>query len=138
MKPDVEVVLEWEGGERFRTTSGESTVILDGESEQELSPMQALAAALGGCMAIDVAMILEKGRQPLEGMRLRLGARRAADPPRRFVAYELAFEVVGAVDERKVQRAVDLSKEKYCSVWHSLNQGVDFETTFEIVDNSGR
>lgn len=125
--------LRWTGGERFEGTAGVAPIVLDGSADGAPSPMDALLASLGGCMGIDVAMILEKGRQDLRGLEVDLVGRRAEKPPRRFVACTLHFRVEGDVDEKAVQRAVDLSRDKYCSVMHSLAPDTEIECTFEIV-----
>ena len=83
-------------------------------------------------MAADVVSILVKGRAGLEGLRTRLVGERRGEEPRRFVKIALHFVVTGAVPPEKVERALALSREKYCSVWHSLRQDIDLTTTFEI------
>ena len=127
------VVLHWQSGQRFTGEAAGVSLLLDGASDDAISPMQALMAGLAGCMAIDVVHILEKGRLPLEQLDATLTAQRAEGPPRRFTAYRLHFRVVGDVKESRVQRAIDLSKDTYCSVWHSLRQDVDFDIDFEII-----
>ena len=94
--------------------------------------MQALAFGLAACMAIDVVQILRKGRFALESLRARLVAERAAEPPRRFVRVDLRFVVTGDVPPERVERAIALSREKYCSVWHSLRPDTEFITSYEI------
>lgn len=125
--------LRWIGGERFEGKAGAAAIVLDGSADGAPSPMDALLASLGGCMGIDVAMILEKGRQDLQGLEVDLVGRRAEEPPRRFVACTLHFRVGGEVEEKAVRRAVDLSRDKYCSVMHSLAPDLEVECTFEIV-----
>jgi len=88
--------------------------------------------ALAGCMAIDVADIVIKGRHPLGALEVRLAGERQDESPRRFVRFTLHFVVGGAVPEHAIQRAIDLSREKYCSVWHSLRQDVTLDATFEV------
>ena len=123
------VFLRWTGGERFEGNVDETALVLDGNDPEALSPMKVVLSGLAGCMGIDIAMILEKGRQPLESLEVRVQGRRAEDPPRRFVAYDMEVRVNGAVDREKVERAVALSKEKYCSVWHSLGQDAPLDVT---------
>lgn len=79
-------------------------------------PMQLVAAGLGGCSSIDVVTILKKQRQPLDGYRVRVEARRADGVPAVFEAIHLTFELEGALDPDKAQRAVELSLGTYCSV----------------------
>jgi putative redox protein len=86
--------------------------------------MQALAFAFAGCMAMDVVYMLRKGRHDLRGCRLDLSGERAQTNPHRFVAFELRFTVTGNVPADAVERAIQLSREKYCSVWHSLREDI--------------
>lgn len=117
---------------RFAARSGSQSFSLDGNSEAGPSPVQLLAAALAGCMATDVADILVKGRLPLQALTARLDAERAAEAPKRLTALRLHFSVTGAVPEDRLERAIALSREKYCSVWHSLRQDIEFQTSFEV------
>lgn len=133
-KPRVEVELTWEGALRFRGRAGQAAVVVDSDGRAGPSPVQALAMALAGCMSVDVVHILEKGRLPLRGLRAHLRAERAAEDPHRLVRVDLRFEVTGAVPPDKVERAIALSREKYCSVWHSLRQDIAFTTSFEVRD----
>jgi putative redox protein len=96
------------------------------------TPVQTLAFALAGCMGMDVVHILNKARQPLKGLRAELTASRAETEPRRITEVTLRFVVSGAVPEAQVERAIQLSRDKYCSVWHSLRQDIPFRTEFEI------
>jgi putative redox protein len=109
---------------------------MDWEGHHGPSPVQTLAFALAGCMASDVVLILQKGRQPLRGLKAHLSAERAPSDPRRLVAVRLDFEVQGDVPPDKVERAIALSRETYCSVWHSLKQDIDFRTSFAVVPAS--
>ena len=132
VKPAVEVELAWDGDLRFRGRAGPATVVVDSDGRAGPSPVQALATALAGCMAVDVVHILQRGRQPLTGLRSRLRAERAPEDPHRLVRVALSFAVTGAVAPDKVERAIALSREKYCSVWHSLRQDIEFTTSFEV------
>ena len=94
--------------------------------------MQMAAFALSGCMAADVVSILQKGRFLLKGLRASFSGERASDPPRRFIRITLHFHVSGDVPPEAVERAIALSRERYCSVWHSMREDTEFITTFEI------
>ena len=94
--------------------------------------MQALAFALAGCMGMDVVHILRKGRHDLRGLSISLTGERAQEDPHRFLSFELVFHVTGPIAPELVQRAIDLSHEKYCSVWHSLRQDLALATRFEV------
>jgi putative redox protein len=83
-------------------------------------------------MASDVVDILVKGRLPLRSLRARLHGERRAEPPRRLLRASLHFEVAGEMPEDRVERAIALSRERYCSVLHSLREDLDFRTSFEV------
>jgi putative redox protein len=131
-RPPVTVEMEWEGGLRFRGRAGDREMRLDGDAGSAVSPVEALVLALGGCMASDVVHILVKGRGDLKGLTARLVAERAPEDPRRLVKVDLRFGVRGPVPADKVDRAIALSREKYCSVWHSLRPDIAFTTSFEV------
>ena len=131
-KPPVPASLVWEGDLRFRASSGTAAIVLDGDSTAGVSPVQALAFSLAGCMAMDVAAIVAKGRHPMAAFAVKFAGVRADDHPRRFLKIELHFSVRGDVPAAAVERAIDLSREKYCSVWHSMREDIELTTTFEV------
>jgi putative redox protein len=92
-----------------------------------------LAFSLAGCMATDVAHILSKGRHPLRGLRAELVAHRAAEDPHRFTSVSIQFTVEGDINDDAVSRAIALSHDKYCSVWHSMRQDIAFTTSFQVI-----
>jgi putative redox protein len=132
LRPDVSLDLEWEGELRFRGHSGAVELVLDSDGRAGPSPVQALAFALAGCMAIDVVHILRKGRLDVKGVKAELVAERASADPRRLLRVRLHFRVTGDVPPDKVERAIALSRETYCSVWHSLRPDTEFATSFEV------
>jgi putative redox protein len=104
-------------------------VTVDSDAQQGLSPTHLLLTALAGCMAVDVKVILEKSRVPLEAIEVEAIGERAESIPRRFRSIELVYHVKGPgkEHEKKVQRALDLSRDKYCSVLHSLDPEIRLE-----------
>jgi putative redox protein len=118
------VELIWEHDLVFAGKSGDTRLSLDSAGVAGPSPVQALAFGLAGCMAMDVVYILRKGRHDLKGLRLDLAGERAQEDPHRFTAFTLTFTVNGNVPQDAVDRAVELSRDKYCSVWHSLRQDI--------------
>ena len=105
---------------------------LDSAAVEGPSPMQALAFALAGCMAMDVVHVLKKGRHDMRGLKADLKGERAPDDPRRFTSIELKYTVTGDVPNDAVDRAIQLSRDKYCSVWHSMRQDIRFDVTYTI------
>ena len=133
---DVEVALRWQGEAlRFRGGSvGGAEVTIDGAGAEGPSPMTALALALAGCMAVDVLDITRKMRLAVSTLEVLVSGERNAEPPRRYTSLRLRYRVggVAAADEEKVWRAIDLSREKYCSVWHSLRTDVPIAVELEL------
>jgi len=98
------------------------------------SPMEYLLLGTGGCTSIDVVMILQKGRQDVCGCECRLEAERATSDPKVFTKINMHFVVTGKdLKPDTVQRAIDLSAEKYCSASIMLGKSVAISHSFEIV-----
>jgi putative redox protein len=85
-------------------------------------------------MAVDVVEIVNKMRVPLTGLAVEVEGERRAEPPRRFTAIRLKYITngVAADDEAKVWRAIDLSRDKYCSVWHTMKDDIDLSIALEL------
>jgi putative redox protein len=131
-KPPVVASLTWTRDLSFTASSGKQTTTLDGSSEAGPSPVQMLAFAIAGCMAMDVVDIVRKGRHPLRGLDVAFQGERAQTPPHRFTSVTLVFTVHGDVPADAVRRAIALSHEKYCSVSNSLRGDIVFVTEFEV------
>jgi len=128
--------LVWTEELIFTGTSGDTHIVLDSASNAGPSPMQALAYGLAGCMAMDLVSILRKGRHDLRGLQARLTGRRNQESPKRFLAIDLHFSLTGNVPRKAVERAIELSREKYCSVWQSMRQDIEFTVTVEVSKSS--
>jgi putative redox protein len=125
------VRLRWAGeGLVFRGgPEGVPPVTVDSDCKEGPSPTHFLLLALAGCMAVDVKMILEKSRVPLESIEVEAVGERAESAPRRFLSITLTYEVRGPGEEHegRLQRAIELSRDKYCSVLHSLDPGIEID-----------
>ena len=108
-------------------------ITVDGDGVEGGSPMGLLLLSLVGCMAIDIRVILKKSRVKLESLEMVAEGIRAETEPRRYESIELVCRVEGPGEEDhdKVQRAVDLSRDKYCSVLHSLSPDIDLTIRVE-------
>jgi putative redox protein len=135
-KPPTTLELVWEHDLVLGGRSGSASMTLDSASVEGPSPVQALGFALAGCMAMDVVHILRKGRHDLKGLKVVLAAERAAEDPHRITSVKLDYTINGDVPKDQVQRAIDLSRDKYCSVWHSMRQDIPLEATFTIVNKA--
>jgi putative redox protein len=132
-KPPIALTLTWEADLRFRAMPDRVPLVLDGRSQAGPSPVEALALALASCMAVDVADILQKGRHRLSAMRTQFTGERAPEPPSRFTEIRLHFALDTDAPAHAIDRAIELSHDKYCSVWHSMRQDIPFTTTYEVV-----
>lgn len=128
----VSATLRWQKALQFAGEVNATRLTLDSDGRAGPSPVEALVLALAGCMAVDVADILAKGRHPFSAIDVRLEGQRADAPPRRLVSVSLAFAVGGRVPLAAVDRAIQLSRDRYCSVWHSLRQDIGLETHAEV------
>ena len=114
-------------------------VVMDGPPEgggRNLGarPMEMLLLGMGGCSAYDVVEILRKGRQPVSGCEVELRAARAASAPRVFTQIHLHFRVSGeGLVADRVQRAVRLSAEKYCSAAIMLAASAELTHSCEVI-----
>jgi putative redox protein len=97
-----------------------------------IKPSDLLMLAAAACSAYDVVDILSKQREPLRDLKVVCNSEQASEPPYRFTSLDLKFIVYGAVKTEKLERAIDLSVNKYCSVLNSFNFPVN--TGYEIVD----
>ena len=105
-----------------------------GGTNQGMRPMQLLLAAMGGCSTIDIISILKKQKQPLRDIKITVTGEREKDViPSLFVEVHAHFRLYGNLDADKVQRAVSLSVEKYCSVAKTLEYKAKITHSFEIL-----
>ena len=132
MKAPTTLELIWQHDLVFNGRSGEASIVLDSAGATGPSPVQALAFALAGCMGMDIVHILRKGRLDLQGLKIAMIAERAQENPHRITAVAIDVAVTGNVPKEAIERAIALSHEKYCSVWHSMRQDIAFTTTFSV------
>lgn len=133
---DVIVGLEWTGDLRFRGgREGGPHVQVDGDGKDGATPMESLLLALAGCTAADVVDIARKMREPIEGatFHVRIEGERAPEPPRRYTRVRIRYRWRGdGLSREKLQRAIQLSQEKYCSVMHTLRPDLELDWTLEV------
>ncbi|MCG6956614.1 MAG: OsmC family protein [Gemmatimonadetes bacterium] len=112
---------------------GGPEISLESGGARSPSPTQLLLMSLAGCMGIDVVDILGKSRVPLEALEVTVEGDRALFPPKYFTAIRLTYRVRGPQPEHeeRVRRAVALSKEKYCSVLHTLRSDLSLDIRVE-------
>lgn len=130
--------VSWVGNKTFtgQTESGHSIVIgtaTDDSPKPGASAMELVLLGAGSCSAWDVVEILEKGRQTIHDVIVELDADRAPEPPKVFTRIHMHFIVKGRnVDPKRVERAVSLSVEKYCSAMAMLEKTAEVSHDFEV------
>jgi putative redox protein len=96
-------------------------------------PMELLLAGAGGCSAFDVVLMLQRGRHAVQGCTVKISAERADTPPQVFTKIHMHFTVTGSnLPTAAVERAVQMSHEKYCSATIMLGKTAAIVTSFEI------
>jgi len=104
-----------------------------GGKNKGLTPMQLLAGSLAGCMSIDIVLILQKQKINPKVYQIEIDAKRKEGTPSPFESIHLKFQVDGSVPLDKLERAILLSKEKYCSVSISLNPSIEISHEIKVV-----
>jgi len=125
--------LDGSGGQSFaaRTSEGRE-LTLDGETKAGFSPTQALIASVGACMGIDVVLILQRMREGLEALAVEVEGERVEDPPRYFREIEIRFVIDGNVSRERAEHAIQLSLDRYCSVFHTLRKDLTIRTSVKL------
>ncbi|MCC7040717.1 MAG: OsmC family protein [Burkholderiales bacterium] len=133
--------VKWLEGVSFVGESGSGhTVVLDGAPEGGgrnvgMRPMEMLLTGAAACTAYDVVTILRKGRHAVTDVAVTVEGTRAATSPKVFTALHYVYRVAGhGLDRRAVERAVDLSKEKYCSATLMLAKTATISHEVEVID----
>ena len=135
----MKATVKWVGEAQFLAESASGhNVLMDGPPDhggRNLGPrpMEMLLMGMGGCTAIDVVNILRKARQDLRGCELEIEATRADSDPKVFTTIHVHFIVTGReLAAKQVERAIQLSAEKYCSASIMLGQTAKITHSFEI------
>jgi putative redox protein len=98
-------------------------------------PMETFLAGAGGCTAYDVLLILKRGRHDVRGCQVKLKAERAEQDPKVFTHIAIHFVVTGrGVPVAAVERAIALSKERYCSATIMLAKTAEVTTSYELLE----
>jgi putative redox protein len=128
--------VKWIGEEKFVATSPSGhaiTIDSDRASNKAPGPMELVLMALGACTATDVVSILKKKRQKLDSLEVICSGERAAEPPSVWIKLEILYRLRGTLEEAAVQRAIELSEQKYCSVSAMLQKTAKLTWRHEIL-----
>ena len=126
--------LNWVEGMEFNSKgdSGHNIVIDASEENKGPNPMELVLNGVAGCTAIDIVVILDRMRLELEDLNIKVEGKRAEEPPKKFTEINLDYKLKGKdLTEDKVERAIKLSIEKYCSASNSLDAEINYTYTIE-------
>ena len=129
----------WAGGMRFvyQSATGHGLVtdtpVEAGGLDTAATPMELVMLGLLGCTGVDVASILMKMKEPLEGLEVSAEYERAEQHPRVYTKINIKYTAKGLLDEKKLQRAITLSETTYCSVSAMLGKSVEITHEYEIL-----
>lgn len=137
----MKTTIRWAGEASFEAETGSGhKIIMDGAQKyggqnKGPRPMEMLLVGLGGCTSFDVVLILKRSRQDIRGCVVEITAERAKTDPKVFTKIHIKFVITGNnLDPAKVERAVKLSEEKYCSASIMLGKTAEITHEIEIVE----
>lgn len=131
-------VVTWKGTDldfHAQVGSGYELDLSANANETQASPMELLLAGVAGCTAIDIVMILKKQRQDVTDVTVQIEGERAEEMPKVYTDVTLTYLVTGNdLDTKAVERAIDLSEEKYCSASIMFRRsGVNMRSQYRIL-----
>jgi putative redox protein len=132
----VKVEIDWKGKGKFDAVGNSGHhMMMDAMPEEGADagprPMEMVLMGLGGCSGIDVVLILEKMRLTIEEFKMELNGTRAEEMPKRFTEIHIHYVIKGPdITPEKAERAIVLSRDKYCSAASSLN--AQYRITYEL------
>lgn len=137
--PVTKGTLTWERELIFlgRTQRGYE-IDFDAEIQWGCAPTESLLLSLAGCMGIDVVSFLQKMKATLKNFKIEVMGERNPTPPQYYKAIEMILHISGEhITPRHVERAIALSQEKYCSVYHSLREDLKVSVRYILNEGTG-
>ncbi len=131
------VKVKWIDGMRFVATDSKGhSLVMDAPRQNSgecsgFSPLQLLLAALGGCTGIDIVNVMRKQRQQIDDLEISVSGERVKQQPRVYNKIHVEYKIIGKdIKEEAVQRAIQLSEDKYCSVGATLRAKANMTSTY--------
>jgi putative redox protein len=131
-----EIEAEWHGGGTFIGHNAIGGTVQMGKLDERpgVSPMELILVGLAGCTGVDIVDILEKKRQPLMALKVKVRGKKAEDFPKIYKEIEITYLIWGdGIDTKAVERAIQLSEEKYCSVSAMLRSTVEIRSKYILL-----
>lgn len=130
-----EIEAEWRGGGTFigRNASGGTVQIGKLDERPGVSPMELVLIGLAGCTGVDIADIMEKKREPLKALKVKVRGKRTEEYPRVYKEIEVTYLIWGeGINPKSVEQAIKLSEEKYCSVSAMIQPVAEIRSSYQI------
>lgn len=106
-----------------------------GGDDEGIKPTELLLVSLAGCSSMDIISILKKKKQNVTSFNVKVKGDRALEHPRVFTKIYITYIIKGLdIDESAVKRAIEISKDKYCSVWAMLKKAADIEWSYKLLN----
>jgi len=132
-----EIEAEWQGGGTFIGRNAVGGTVQMGKLDERpgVSPMELLLVGLAGCTGVDIVDILEKKRQPMKALKVIVRGNRSEEHPKIYKEIEVTYLIWGeGIDPKAVERAIQLSEEKYCSVSAMLRSVAHIKSSYQIIN----
>jgi putative redox protein len=135
----MKVEIERKNDKVYLEATNEQGIIVKMDGSPEIGgedlgarPMQLVLMALGGCTSMDMLSMLKKMREEVKGYKVTVDAERATEHPMVFTKIHIHYSLEGNLKKENVEKAINLSMDKYCSVTHMLNSTATITHSFEI------
>lgn len=127
--------LTWEKDLVFTARIRGYSFEYDPKAQEGCFPTDTFLMSVAGCLGIDVVMFLQKMRAEISEFEIETSGERNPVPPQYFKSIKIVIHISGkGITPKKMDRAISLSQEKYCSVYHSLRKDMDFNVSYKITD----
>jgi putative redox protein len=130
------IEVDWQGETAFigRNAAGGSVQMGKLEGKPGISPVEMVLMGLAGCTGVDIADILRKMRQPIEALKIKVSGKQAPEYPMIYTEIEVTYFIwAQEIDRKAVERAIQLSEDKYCSVSAMLRCAANIHSTYHIL-----
>ena len=131
--PESRGFLTWEKDLVFTARIRGYSFEYDPKAQEGCFPTDTFLMSVAGCLGIDVVMFLQKMHAEIVEFEIETSGERNPVPPQYFKAINMVIHIAGeGITPKKMDRAISLSQEKYCSVYHSLRKDIDFKVSYKI------
>jgi putative redox protein len=128
--------LTWEKDTVFTGRMPGCLIDYDPTRKEGCVPTDTLLVSIAGCLAIDVVTFLRKMKAEITSFEIEISGQRNPTPPQYFKSVEMIIHISGKeITPKKLNRAISLSQEKYCSVYHTLRKDIPIKVNYTIEGN---